>query len=539
MSRRWATMKNVGRLRHVVEEKERTGDFAQLHHLYAAAAEQYQQALQVNVMSNGDRLRISEKLAYALFSSGDPLAANRWFDSLLTSYLAAPQKTAETVNLLFKVSRQLWLESKTEASLPLELQAIRLAEASGDPRLCKQAHTKIANTLNILGRFDEAEKFLHVAADIDTDRDDSLDMHYHLNKGYALAASGQAEEAYEDLDRAVILAREHSDFYLITLVWETYALWELALGDITRAKNHYERALLVARQSNVEWYIPFLCIDYAGLLARMGQEAAAYEYLLEAISYDARAPLLDAKFAAVGIPLALHMHDAATLAKCNRKDVVEVAFQSGQPCRIGPVVAAFAQFYAEEGRDEEAQALLHRAIERVTYIDESFDFPIEVARYGLLSDIPKARRLLTARLELPHAEVARALLSLFEMYVEHRNGRPVEARVYAAQAVQAFTTLNWHTCAELARAMLPIRYDIGRVRAQTLVSQPFSDIQPVLTQREQEVAALALRRLTNREIAQTLNISEHTVEKHMTSVMGRLGIHSRRQLANVLPVPTV
>ena len=91
----------------------------------------------------------------------------------------------------------------------------------------------------------------------------------------------------------------------------------------------------------------------------MGQETVAYEYLLEAISYDARAPLLNVKFAAVGIPLALRMHDAATLAKCNRKNEIELAFQSGQPCRIGTIAAAFAQLYAKEGRDEEAEALLH------------------------------------------------------------------------------------------------------------------------------------------------------------------------------------
>jgi len=60
-----------------------------------------------------------------------------------------------------------------------------------------------------------------------------------------------------------------------------------------------------------------------------------------------------------------------------------------------------------------------------------------------------------------------------------------------------------------------------------------SDLNPALTTREQEVAELVLRSLTNREIAKALKISEHTVESHMTSILNRLGFRSRWQLANL------
>jgi DNA-binding NarL/FixJ family response regulator len=41
--------------------------------------------------------------------------------------------------------------------------------------------------------------------------------------------------------------------------------------------------------------------------------------------------------------------------------------------------------------------------------------------------------------------------------------------------------------------------------------------------------------MTNREIAQTLFVTEKTVELHLTSAYRKLGIRSRFQLASVMP----
>lgn len=51
-----------------------------------------------------------------------------------------------------------------------------------------------------------------------------------------------------------------------------------------------------------------------------------------------------------------------------------------------------------------------------------------------------------------------------------------------------------------------------------------------LTRREKEVAALAARGLSNREIAEELYISETTVKKHMSNIFEKLGIDTRDKL---------
>ena len=55
-----------------------------------------------------------------------------------------------------------------------------------------------------------------------------------------------------------------------------------------------------------------------------------------------------------------------------------------------------------------------------------------------------------------------------------------------------------------------------------------------LTDRQQQVATLACRGLSNREIAGKLVVSEGTVKIHLHAAYERLDVHSRNELANAL-----
>jgi len=55
-----------------------------------------------------------------------------------------------------------------------------------------------------------------------------------------------------------------------------------------------------------------------------------------------------------------------------------------------------------------------------------------------------------------------------------------------------------------------------------------------LTKREQEIAALVAESLTNSQIARRLIISSRTVDAHIASIYGKLGISSRVHLVTWL-----
>ncbi len=50
-----------------------------------------------------------------------------------------------------------------------------------------------------------------------------------------------------------------------------------------------------------------------------------------------------------------------------------------------------------------------------------------------------------------------------------------------------------------------------------------------LTPREVEVLQLLVEGLPNKQIAQRLSISEHTVKFHVDAILGKLGAHSRTE----------
>ena len=57
---------------------------------------------------------------------------------------------------------------------------------------------------------------------------------------------------------------------------------------------------------------------------------------------------------------------------------------------------------------------------------------------------------------------------------------------------------------------------------------------PALTRREREVAKLVAQRLTNRQIAEELFVSERTVDHHVSNILKKLNLSSREQVTSRL-----
>jgi len=74
-----------------------------------------------------------------------------------------------------------------------------------------------------------------------------------------------------------------------------------------------------------------------------------------------------------------------------------------------------------------------------------------------------------------------------------------------------------------------LRYEAAKPASRSAVLS--TENQPRLTQREQDVAALVARGLSNGQIAATLVISARTVETHVEHIMDKLGVSTRAQIA--------
>lgn len=122
-----------------------------------------------------------------------------------------------------------------------------------------------------------------------------------------------------------------------------------------------------------------------------------------------------------------------------------------------------------------------------------------------------------------------------------RAGLPYEACVAALDRVNAMRTLERTQAAltEARRALGTLR-DLGAVRqaerADAMVreltgTQEDMSADDVLSPRETQVLALLARGLSNQQIADELTLSRHTVRRHVSNVLTKLGVESRTAAA--------
>jgi DNA-binding CsgD family transcriptional regulator len=71
------------------------------------------------------------------------------------------------------------------------------------------------------------------------------------------------------------------------------------------------------------------------------------------------------------------------------------------------------------------------------------------------------------------------------------------------------------------------------VRRRLVATEPETNGWAALTTSELAVARLVAEGLTNREVAERLFVSPHTVNSHLRHVFSKLGINSRVELARL------
>jgi DNA-binding CsgD family transcriptional regulator len=122
-------------------------------------------------------------------------------------------------------------------------------------------------------------------------------------------------------------------------------------------------------------------------------------------------------------------------------------------------------------------------------------------------------------------ELARAHLHYGEWL--RREHRRVDAREELRKAHAMLTAIGMDAFAERARQELVATGEHVRKRS--------AETRDDLTAQERHIAQLAREGLSNPEIGARLFLSPRTVEWHLRKVFAKLGIRSRRELANALP----
>ena len=139
--------------------------------------------------------------------------------------------------------------------------------------------------------------------------------------------------------------------------------------------------------------------------------------------------------------------------------------------------------------------------------------------------------------ELPARRIARAVAALRSWY----GTDPLFCDIIDEAEILAFTMVAEDRPANRA-APTAGRNDLTprerRLGVDTMVSAPATlEGLDQLTPRERQVARLLAQGKSDRDIATILSVTLQTAHSHSKAVLAKLGLHSRHELAHVLPTP--
>ena len=329
---------------------------------------------------------------------------------------------------------------------------------------------------------------------------------------------------HELASRQVRVARECGALVQLQFALNFYARSQLSAGELT------EVAVVVEEERAIAQPMGNAPVGYEEmqLAAWRGQEAVAAE-LIEAMVRTATARgfgrMVDvATYTKALLYNGLGRYDAA-------REAAQAGFEHREHLGHGPfVVAELAEAASRTGHQALVEAALEWVSGRTLVTRTDWALGIEARVRALLSEGDAAEsahresiaRLGSTRLRM---ELARGHLLYGEWL--RRERRRADAREYLRTAHERFEAIGAGGFAERARHELLATGETVRKRRD--------DTRDDLTPQEEHIARLAVAGRTNPEIGAELFISPRTVEWHLKKVFMKLGISSRKGLADALP----
>jgi DNA-binding CsgD family transcriptional regulator len=350
---------------------------------------------------------------------------------------------------------------------------------------------------NLLGMFEAAlvdlRRGLAVAAQ--TGRE-SVQLHLAVESVTTLVELGRLEQAIAVGEEGVERARLSANPSLLLWAQSALASALLAAGEVQAAMRHAREARALDAACGFEAAgQPGWCLGTA--LTAAGETDTAVEALLGASGGSTLEAVLPVQRPAAAADLA-----AAYLARGD-VDAAERALERGEVAAVRMAT-------------DWAAAVIGLARARVLLARGRAPEAVDAA--AAASERASAAPLLRARARLGQGQALAAA---------GRRGDAVEALLKAESALSGFGARRARDLAvrELRR--------LGR-RVVRGARERGDDHLSGLTAREREIAELVASGRSNREVAEQLVLSARTVEAHLRSIYGKLGVRSRVELARTV-----
>lgn len=477
---------------------------------YRDAMRFYMEALRWDYPAGPGRAHVYERIGTLLYIDGCGDDPARWFARARDEYEACGDRAGAAHALLLEADQH-WVDARTPQAAEAAAAAASTFKRLGHEQMYAQSLLSVARYAITLGHVERTLAHLEAVRRYRECFDIGSRAMWHEVSGEAYAVLGDPHRATAEFRAAARLAAQGGISELIAQIENNFALAAFDLGDLDLAAARHQIAVDEAHRTGLVWRIAYSSLNYARTLMCKGEFERARALTWEALQSGVTTATIKTKAASIGIPLALRLNDRALLETCADESALQIAHDSGEIQRIASVAAAFAALRVAQGSQDEARALLGKAIRGIPHAHRAWDLFIAIAQWGDSQDVALARAMLGTAVGRP--ALRRAYRLLFE--------------AFAAPDRQRSCRLMDVALEQFAR--LGNRYYERKMLVREPARQPIA-----LTPRQREIAELIAGGATNRGIAERLHISEHTVEHHVSGIFERLGLHSRAQLAHLL-----
>jgi LuxR family transcriptional regulator, maltose regulon positive regulatory protein len=376
-------------------------------------------------------------------------------------------------------------------------------------------------------------------------------------EGVALVSEGDLDTGMRRLDEAVAAALDGEAEILVCVAWACCYLIAACeqVRDYDRAGEWCERVSEFCERHGIALPLSVCKAKYAGVLIWQGRWEEADSTLQSAaeglaasrppLVVDAWVRLGEAEelFARCeGKPLALLGRAAVALDRDRTSEAAELAerFLRAFPDRNRTERSAGLEIvvraHCAQGQHEQAREALAQLDEIATRARtrplRAAVLTAQATVVAAAGDHDAARRCLEDAIDLLAVsgapfETAQVRLDLGTVLAAL--GRHEPARREFEIAMTAFRGLGADRAGAQAEALLVALGEAEACRPSRSRDGPLARLTP----REREVLGLVAEGLTNQDIARRLILSEHTVHRHMTNILRKLGLTSRAAAASL------
>jgi predicted ATPase/DNA-binding SARP family transcriptional activator/DNA-binding CsgD family transcriptional regulator len=362
-----------------------------------------------------------------------------------------------------------------------------------------------------------------------------------LTQAKALEAVGWLAQDQGDLERADAAANDGLDLSAEAQLGNAFKARFLRIlemgawhrGDYTRTRELAERSLALFREAADKRGMAWSLNSLASVASALGDGKRALELSAESLTLARElggTDPLDHMLLNSGYEFLLQ--GDYERAQALNEEAAELAREQGNKYKLHYSLDNLAWAALMRGDHRQAEAPFR---ENLVLCQELGDKLIASESLEGLACILGARRKTERMVKLfGAAETLRETVGFSQSSAQRALREP-----YLTAARSQLDEASWEAAFAEGQTMSleeAIGYALSEEETITISSQEpdqrlVREQPPELTPREEEVAVLVARGLTNRRIAEELFLSERTVHRHVSSVLKKLGVSSREQVA--------